>query len=299
VVDRIKRPGKATLHLTVEPEVKAVMGKDISPVVNQYLRARFLGGIQGDIRKIDEEIERLGLTIDQAKGKIELLKGQKEAMQIEKERIDQAETKAKQNRKYAKYVYLKQILRSEGSLAGRQTAIRIAYGVLIRGEAAVWALTHWKRYFAREDGFDSPRLPHPFLDGLGKWFDEATGYVSYVGGGKDEEKEYQEFIDVSNQSKRLCFRGHTYSALERFCPNCTFTKDIYLMFRDGEFSGYYDTVKERDAYRELVRLGVPQTQKELEEEDQKRRDHEKHMIEIQKKQDERVKMALTDGDQRK
>ncbi len=42
MVDRIKRPGKATLHLTVDPEVKAAMGKDFSPVVNQYLRVRFL-----------------------------------------------------------------------------------------------------------------------------------------------------------------------------------------------------------------------------------------------------------------
>ncbi|MCL5408123.1 MAG: hypothetical protein M1518_02005 [Candidatus Thermoplasmatota archaeon] len=114
-----------------------------------------------------------------------------------------------------------------------------------------------------------------------------------------EEREYQEFIDVSNQSKRLCFRGHTYSALEKFCPNCSSTRDIYLTFRDGEFSGYYDTIKERDTYHELIRLGVPQTQKELEEENLKRIDHERRMLEIQKKQDERMKKALTDGEQRK
>ncbi|MCL5408124.1 MAG: hypothetical protein M1518_02010 [Candidatus Thermoplasmatota archaeon] len=68
-------------------------------------------------------------------------------------------------------------MRSEGYLAGRQTAIRLAYGVLVRGEAAVCALTHWKKYFAKEDGFDSLTLPDPFLDGLGKWFEEAAGHV--------------------------------------------------------------------------------------------------------------------------
>ena len=263
MVDRIKRPGKATLHLTVDPEVKAAMGKDISPVVNQYLRARFLGGIQGDIRKIDEEIERLTLVADQAKGKIELLRGQKEAMRIEQERVEEAEAKATLNRKYAKYVYLKQILRGEGSLAGRQTAIRLAFGVLIRGEAATWAFTEWKKYFANANSFDELRLPDPFLDDLSKWFNEAAGFVSYVGGGKDEEKEHQEFIDISNQSKNLCFRGHAYSALEKYCPNCTTMKDYHFIFKDGEVAGHHSMMKERDAFVKWRKLGEEEKKKIL------------------------------------
>ena len=252
--DRLKRPGKATIHLTVDPEVKAAVGKDISPLVNEYLRARFLNGIQGDIKKIDEEIEKLTLTVDQAKGRIELLKGQKEAMQIEKERIEQAEAKAELYKKYAKYVYLKQLLRGDGSLAGRQNAIRLAYGVLIRGEAATWALTQWKAYFSNSSGFDELRIPDGFLDKLGKWFNEASAFVSYVGGGKEEEKEFQEFIDVSNFSKSLCFKGHAYSALEKYCPYCSssreyhYAKDYRLVFENGEFAGYLKSIKEKDAF---------------------------------------------------
>lgn len=123
--DKIKRPGKVTIHLTLDPEVKAATGKDISDKVNQYLRARYLG-IKGDIKQIDEEIEKLASTIDEARGKIAILQGKRDAMKIEQERVQEAETKAEQNRKYAKYVYLKQILRGEGSLVGRQTAIRLA-----------------------------------------------------------------------------------------------------------------------------------------------------------------------------
>lgn len=92
------------------------------------------------------------------------------------------------------------------------------------------------------------RIPDGFLDNLGKWFNEASGFVSYVGDGKDEAKEYQEFVDISNQSKRLCFKGHSYSALERFCPECTITKDVYIVFKDGEFSGYHSVVKEKNVY---------------------------------------------------
>lgn len=158
--------------------------------------------------------------IDEMRGKIAILRGRRESLQIEEERRGQAEAMAESYRKYSKYVYLKQVLRGEGSLAGRQTAIRLAYGVLVRGEAAAWALTQWKECFATASGFDVPHIPDGFLDDLGKWFTEASGFVSYIGEGKDETKEYQEFIDVSNQSKKLCFKGHAYSALEKLCLDC-------------------------------------------------------------------------------
>ncbi len=262
MVDRLKRPGKATLHLTVDSEVKAAAGKDISEKVNQYLRARYLG-VKGNIKQVDEEIEKLKATIDEAQGKIAILIGKKEAMQIEQERVEQAEAKAIQNRRYAKYVYLKQILRGEGSLAGRQTAIRLAFGVMIKGEAATWAFTQWKKYFSGQYGVDELRIPDGFLEDLDKWFNEAAGYVSYVGGGKDEDKEYQEYVDVSSESKKLCFKGHAYSALEKFCPSCTVTKDYHFIFRDGELAGYHSLIKEKEAFVKWRKLGDEEKEKLL------------------------------------
>jgi hypothetical protein len=250
------------LNLYIPLSVKNLIpdGVVISQLFIDFIRARY-----GSSLKQIEEVER---TIE--KKEDEERKVQSEILELKKSLIEKREEQARllrleeeANRKngYAHYVVFKLLL--QGSLLNKAEAIELAYGVRIQKKVGSWSELIWREVFtyrpARYQGDEAyvPSLEErePYVQRLLASFYEIHPAIEYTGSGRDEKREFQNYLDLLSGTLRLCGRGHTYDSLAPFCKECGAKKEgIYFKFEEGEIRDYLSETRIHIAYKEYKKV---------------------------------------------
>lgn len=259
--DKMKRrttyeEARGSLHLTPKEWIKNLFppGYDITGFLESMTLAAF-----GTTAKQREEIKQQILKTEEERARVEGkligLKRKLDDMEREEERLLLIKREAEAKEKYAHWVAFRLLL--QGSILGKEEAIKSAYGVSLRKKIGEWSELLWRKHSEAE--YDSrgeqinidPEMNiEPYLKELLARFYEILPGISYVGRGKQEKKEFQSYLDVLSGSLRVCGHGHVYDTLLPHCSHCRVPKEgIYLTFEEGDISGYVGDQQIRDAYK--------------------------------------------------
>jgi hypothetical protein len=276
---------RGSMHLTPKEWIKALIPKDIDATkfLEDHIIAAF-GTKEKEKESIKDLILKKESDIGKLQGEIIDLRRKLEDMEREEERISLIQKEVELKTKYAHWVILRQLLK--GDMLGKAEAIKAAFGVEVLGKVGTWSILLRKKYAPDEHDYNNPdemMLYEKFVKELIDRFFEVAPWIRYVGGGSREKREFKSYLDSISGSLRMCGEGHLYEALENGCPECKGSrKGIYLVFTDGEISGMSSTNIVNDEYQRL-------------QEEQRKKDLDKFILEVRKQREERERKALTGG----
>lgn len=237
---KVKDPGEEmdTLNAYMHAWVKRLIppGTLIGREIEEYIITRY-GTHLRQVDEIDRAIERKENEIKKLDSDIKGLEHKRLELVHEEERIKRAMDEMEIKSKYARFVVFRQLL--VGSVLGKSGAIKAAFGVDVQERIGHWSILLRKQHFPYSSDYDNPELNdkfklEPFVEDLIRRFFEIAPGVSYVGRGAQEEKEYQNYMDVVSGSLRLCGVGHLYDALKNECPSCKDLKrGVYVVMENG------------------------------------------------------------------
>ena len=266
-IKKVEDPhAKVSLHLYVENWVKNLIPDDkiASQEIAQFIIARW-GAPRKALEQIIIDIQKKKEERLRVESELMALEHRREEMDLEQQRREEQLAIIENNKKYARYVLLKEIL--TGPVISKQKAIMLAYGVKVTGEVLGWATMARRKFYAtKEVGVEFPVGqvdPRSFLNHLEEHYIEAYPGISYVGKGEREKEKKQEFTDVMSETKKVCSLGHVYDTLKDKCPDCSQVyryaptieisnaQTIYLRFQNGEYSGYFSDQIIADGFKKL------------------------------------------------
>ena len=257
------KEAKGSMHLTPREWVKSLIPHDVdtTSLFENFILAVYGSG-EKKIEDIKSEIAKTEGELARIQGRLIDLRRRLEDQERENERLEQIRAEVEFNTHYARYVLLKEIL--SGGVIGKQKVIKIAYGADVTGEVLAWATMLRKKYLANKLGEELLAVDtEPFLAYLKEHFMEVYPGIQYSGKGEREKESKQEFRDILNESKRMCSRGHVYSALENKCKECSRTyahpeeyhianvPTIYLGFVNQEFTDYFSDLVVAEGFKRM------------------------------------------------